>query len=163
MNAVLAVHGGGGRGGSSSSAVSPRTAFVVDGESCLDRLYGGFFSDWGCGGQWCHMVDFLATLLATLHKSNVQLAIFFNGALEAERFPEWRKAQLQIKAHTKKVLRHVDKRGTPPPKAWWVPPCGLRTLLKYALRTLNASAVRPKPKCQSSAIDLFIFFPADVR
>ncbi len=71
---------------SSSSDVRPRTALVVDGENCLDRLYGGYFSDWSCGGQWGHMVDFLATLIGTLQQSNVQLAIFFNGALEPERY-----------------------------------------------------------------------------
>jgi hypothetical protein len=65
--------------------LKPRTALVVDGESCLDRLYGGYFSDWSCGGQWGHMVDFLATLIGTLQQSNVQMAIFFNGALEPER------------------------------------------------------------------------------
>ena len=37
-----------------------------------DRLYGGYFSDWSCGGQWGHMVDFLATLVGTLQQSNVQ-------------------------------------------------------------------------------------------
>ena len=28
-----------------------RVALVLDGENCLDRLYGGYFPNWVCGGQ----------------------------------------------------------------------------------------------------------------
>ena len=28
-----------------------RLALVLDGEGCLDRLYGGYYSDWACGGK----------------------------------------------------------------------------------------------------------------
>lgn len=87
------------------------------------------------------MLDFLATLLTTLQQSNVQLAIFMNGSLEADRFQEWRSSQMHLKDNVRKVLRHVHKRGTPPPKAWWVPPCAIQTMLRYALRTLNCSVV----------------------
>ena len=66
-------------------APAARVALVLDSAQCLDRLYGGFFSDWCCGGQWAHMLDFLATLMATLQQSNVHLAVFLNGAHEAER------------------------------------------------------------------------------
>ena len=83
-----------------------------------DRLYGGYFSDWSCGGQWGHMVDFLATLVGTLQQSNVQMAIFFNGALEPERFAEWRARQLHLRNNVRQVLKHIHKRATPPPKAW---------------------------------------------
>jgi len=119
----------------------PRVAFVVDAEGCLDRLYGGYFSDWSCGGQWAHMLDFIATLISTLHRHNVQLAFFFNGALEPERFLTWRQAQLQLKSNVAQVMRHISKRATPPPKAWWVPPCSLRTMLRLALKSLNCSVV----------------------
>ena len=27
-----------------------RVALVMDGEQCLDRLYGGYFPNWVCGG-----------------------------------------------------------------------------------------------------------------
>ena len=36
--------------------------FFQDGEHCLDRLYGGYFPDWSCGGQWNNMMAFLTTL-----------------------------------------------------------------------------------------------------
>ena len=60
----------------------------------------------------------LATLVGTLQQSNVQMAIFFNGALEPERFGEWRARQLHLRNNVRQVLKHVHKRATPPPKAW---------------------------------------------
>lgn len=65
-----------------------RVALVLDAESCLERLYGGYFPDWCCGGQWRHMVSFLGTLVGRLHQHNVQLAVFFNGSNEAPRFAD---------------------------------------------------------------------------
>ena len=44
-----------GGGGGLGSSTPNRLALVLDGESCLDRLYGGYYSDWGCGGQWNHL------------------------------------------------------------------------------------------------------------
>ena len=69
-----------------SGRLPPRVALVCDAESCLDRLYGGFFVDWSCGGQWPRMMDFLATLVSAFQSANVQLAFFFNGALEPDRW-----------------------------------------------------------------------------
>ena len=43
-------------------------------------------SDWTCGGEWRNMMSFLATLLTTMHRSNVHVAIYFNGAVEPSRY-----------------------------------------------------------------------------
>ncbi len=88
-----------------------------------------------------HMVQYRPNLVSTLHRHNVQLAFFFNGALEPDRFLEWRRAQLALKENSAKVLKHISKRGTPPPKAWWLPPCALHSMLRLALKTLNCSVV----------------------
>merc|ERR1719270_2354364 len=34
-------------------------------------------------------------------------------------------------------MKHLTKRMTPPPKAFWLPPCSLRTMLRLALRSLS--------------------------
>lgn len=39
------------------------------------------------------------------------------------------------------VLRHIVTKGTPPPKVWWVPPMGLHSCLRTALRYLNIPVV----------------------
>ncbi|XP_068208238.1 constitutive coactivator of PPAR-gamma-like protein 1 homolog isoform X4 [Palaemon carinicauda] len=115
---------------------SPLT-LVVDGECCLDRLYGGFFSDWVCGGQWNRMVQFLAVLIQTVQNNNIELAVFFNGALEQQRLSEWARQECSLRKNVNSVLKHVSVKGTPPPKVWWVAPVGLRTCLRMALRHLN--------------------------
>jgi len=114
-----------------------RVALVVDGESCLDRLYGGYFPDWSCGGQWQNMIAFLSTLMTNCHHANVHMAIFYNGAIEPTRFADWVKAQMKLKQNVNQVMKHLTKRMTPPPKAFWLPPCSLRTMLRLALRSLS--------------------------
>ena len=42
---------GGMKGVPHPSVRQQRVALVLDGENCLDRLYGGYFPNWVCGGQ----------------------------------------------------------------------------------------------------------------
>jgi len=49
--------------------------------------------------------------------------------------------QSQNKSRVKQALRHISKRGTPPPKAFWVPPSTLHTMLRLGLRSLNATVL----------------------
>lgn len=114
---------------------------VLDGECCLDRLYGGYFSDWACGGQWNRMVQFLAVLIQATEMSGVELAVFFNGCNERSRRSEWIQQQLQMRMKVNNVLKHITTKGTPPPKIWWTPPVCLRTSLRMALRHLKVSVM----------------------
>jgi len=110
---------------------------IVDAESCLDRLYGGYFSDWVCGGQWNRMINFLTTLMQACHTSNIDMVVFFNGALENGRLDEWNRNQRKLKGNVAHVLRHIGNKGTPPPKVWWIPPACLQTSLRMCLRQLG--------------------------
>ena len=124
-----------GHGGSLS--IPNRLALVMDAESCLDRLYGGYYSDWVCGGQWSHMLEFMSTLFQTMAQSNIHTATFINGTLDPARVDSWVAEQLKLKQNVKNTLRHLHKRGTPPPKVWWVPPTGVRSVVRLALRHLG--------------------------
>ncbi|XP_077277056.1 constitutive coactivator of PPAR-gamma-like protein 1 homolog isoform X2 [Temnothorax americanus] len=114
---------------------------VLDGECCLDRLYGGFFSDWACGGQWNRMLQFLAVLIQAMEMSGLEVAVFFNGCFEPLRRADWVQHQLQVRAKVNNVLKHITTKGTPPPKIWWTPPVCLRTSLRMALRHLNVTVL----------------------
>ncbi|XP_050453694.1 constitutive coactivator of PPAR-gamma-like protein 1 homolog isoform X1 [Cataglyphis hispanica] len=114
---------------------------VLDGECCLDRLYGGFFSDWACGGQWNRMLQFLAVLIQAMEMSGLEIAVFFNGCFEPLRRADWIQHQLQMRAKVNNVLKHITTKGTPPPKIWWTPPVCLRTSLRMALRHLNVTVL----------------------
>ncbi|XP_057319789.1 constitutive coactivator of PPAR-gamma-like protein 1 homolog isoform X2 [Microplitis mediator] len=123
------------------SLQSPLLRLVLDAECCLDRLYGGYFSDWACGGQWNRMLQFLAILIQATELSGVDLVVFFNGCNEAPRRSEWIQQQLQMRNKVNNVLKHIATKGTPPPKIWWTPPVCLRTSLRMALRHLKVSVM----------------------
>ncbi|XP_032511421.2 constitutive coactivator of PPAR-gamma-like protein 1 isoform X2 [Danaus plexippus] len=112
---------------------------VLDAEGCLDRLYGGYFSDWACGGQWARCVQFLTTLAQALAEHQVALCVCFNGAHPTPpALPQhWIQTQSTYRQRVNSVLRHIATKGTPPPKVWWVPPTGLHSCLRTALRYLN--------------------------
>ena len=135
VDIVKAAWSPGGKTGLSPN----RLALVLDAESCLDRLYGGYYSDWVCGGQWNHMLEFMSALFQTMAQSNIHPFTFLNGALEPARVDTWVAAQLKTKQNVRQVLRHLHKRGTPPPKVWWVAPNGLRSVLRLAARHLGLS------------------------
>ncbi|CAL8093948.1 unnamed protein product [Orchesella dallaii] len=111
---------------------------VVDGECCLDRLYGGYYPDWVCGGQWNKMEQFLRNLSTVVQGSNLDLVIFFNGCLEPERLDtEWKKRQEETYRFLEEIQKHVTLKKKPPPKIWWVPPAFLRSAIRLAFRTLH--------------------------
>lgn len=137
-----AVRRPGGRGNPRlPAAAGNRLCLVVDGECCLDRLYGGYFSDWVCGGQWNRMVQFLSVLIQTIQNNNIELAVFFNGSLEPQRLEEWHRQQQAERRKVGQVLKHVATKATPPPKVWWIAPVCLRTCLRMALRHLNVTVL----------------------
>ncbi|KAK3930295.1 Constitutive coactivator of PPAR-gamma-like protein 1-like protein [Frankliniella fusca] len=116
-------------------------SLVVDAECCIDRLYGGFFSDWVSGGEWKRMVQFLSVLIETVQTGKIDLVFFFNGSLESERMREWVATQLKARENINLVFKHINSKGTPPPKVWWVPPTGLRTALRMAMRHLGLTTI----------------------
>ncbi|KZC14572.1 PREDICTED: constitutive coactivator of PPAR-gamma-like protein 1 homolog isoform X2 [Dufourea novaeangliae] len=129
------------RVGKAQQLHSGKLRLVLDGECCLDRLYGGYFSDWACGGQWNRMLQFLAVLIQATEMSGLELAVFFNGCFESPRRTDWVQNQLQVRIKVNNVLKHISTKGTPPPKIWWTPPVCLRTSLRMALRHLNVTVL----------------------
>lgn len=118
---------------------SNRFCLVVDAESCLDRLYGGYFSDWACGGQWNRMTAFIASLMQACQNANMELVVFCNGSSESQKINEWYAEQMNNKRKVANILKHVANKSTPPPKVWWMAPVFLRGGLRMALRQLGVT------------------------
>lgn len=53
------------------------------------------------------------------------------------------------------VLKHIRMIGTPPPKIWWLPPSGIRTCIRNALRSLNVRVVQTVHDHQRELIDYY--------
>ncbi|KAL3267989.1 hypothetical protein HHI36_007123 [Cryptolaemus montrouzieri] len=121
--------------------IGNKLKLIVDAENCLDRLYGGYFSDWACGGQWNRMVQFLSLLTQAIEPGSIELAVVFNGTIESCRMNEWVSEQATIRQKVASVLKHVNTKATPPPKVWWTPPTCLRSALRMALRHLGITVM----------------------
>ncbi|OCT58081.1 constitutive coactivator of PPAR-gamma-like protein 1 homolog [Xenopus laevis] len=106
---------------------------LVDAENCLHRLYGGFYTDWVSGGQWNHMLGYLGALAKACYAGNIQLFVFFNGALEKGRLHEWVKRQGNERQTAQQIVSHVQNKGTPPPKVWFLPPICMAHCIRLAL------------------------------
>ncbi|KAK5644660.1 hypothetical protein RI129_005960 [Pyrocoelia pectoralis] len=121
--------------------IGNKLKLIMDAECCLDRLYGGYFSDWACGGQWNRMVQFLSLLMQAIERGNIELALVFNGTAVPERMSEWIAEQAYVRQKVGLVLKHINTKGTPPPKVWWTAPTCIRTSLRMALRHLNTTVM----------------------
>ncbi|XP_058487618.1 constitutive coactivator of PPAR-gamma-like protein 1 homolog isoform X1 [Solea solea] len=116
---------------------------LVDAENCLHRLYGGFYTDWVSGGQWNHMLGYLAALSKACFNGNIELLVCFNGALEKGRLHEWVKRQVNERQTAQQIISHVQNKGTPPPKVWFLPPvcmahCIRLALLRFRVRVIQS-------------------------
>ncbi|XP_044754818.1 constitutive coactivator of PPAR-gamma-like protein 1 homolog isoform X4 [Coccinella septempunctata] len=121
--------------------IGNKLKLIVDAENCLDRLYGGYFSDWACGGQWNRMVQFLSLLTQAIEPGSIELAVVFNGTIESCRMNEWISEQAIIRERVTCILKHINTKATPPPKVWWIPPTCLRSALRMALRHLGITVM----------------------
>lgn len=110
-----------------------RLRLLVDAENCLHRLYGGFYTDWVSGGQWNHMLGYLAALSQACFSSNIELLVCFNGALEKGRLHEWVKQQVNDRQTAQQIISHLQNKGTPPPKVWFLPPVCMAHCIRLAL------------------------------
>ncbi|XP_078517739.1 constitutive coactivator of PPAR-gamma-like protein 1 isoform X1 [Lissotriton helveticus] len=106
---------------------------LVDADNCLHRLYGGFYTDWVSGGQWNHMLGYLAALARACFQGNIELCVLFNGALEKGRLHEWAKRQGNERQTAQQIVSHLQNKGTPPPKVWFLPPVCMAHCIRLAL------------------------------
>lgn len=95
--------------------------------------------DWACGGQWNRAYQFVQLLVNAFTAAHIDIIVFFDGTLKENKKNARERNELRQK--TTSVLKHIRMIGTPPPKIWWMPPSGLRTCLRNALRSLNVVVV----------------------
>ncbi|KAJ6644031.1 Constitutive coactivator of PPAR-gamma-like protein 1 [Pseudolycoriella hygida] len=131
-------HANGASGSKKSSYGNLRLA--VDMEDCLDRFYGGYYSDWACGGQWNRALQFCQLLVNAFHQAHIEIIAFFDGTLKEHK--KTTAENNSTRAKTISVIKHVKAVYTPPPKIWWLPPSGTRTCIRNALRSFNVCVVQ---------------------
>ncbi|XP_076863784.1 constitutive coactivator of PPAR-gamma-like protein 1 homolog isoform X2 [Brachyhypopomus gauderio] len=129
-------------GGGRQRAPHSPLRLLLDAENCLHRLYGGFYTDWVSGGQWNHMLGYLAALAKACFNGNIELLVCFNGALEKGRLHEWVKRQVNERQTAQQIVSHVQSKGTPPPKVWFLPPVCMAHCIRLALLRFRVGVVQ---------------------
>ncbi|XP_045141085.1 constitutive coactivator of PPAR-gamma-like protein 1 isoform X2 [Echinops telfairi] len=79
------------------------------------------------------MLGYLAALAKACFNGNIELFVFFNGALEKARLHEWVKRQGNERQTAQQIVSHVQNKGTPPPKVWFLPPVCMAHCIRLAL------------------------------
>jgi len=114
---------------------------VLDVDSCLSRLYSGFYSDWIGGGQWNRVIEYLTRLIQSCHECGLTVVAFFNGAVDGSRFTEWCEKRTDECSNIRNITHHIMNKATPPPKLWWIPPTFLTTSIRLAFIRLGVPVV----------------------
>lgn len=95
--------------------------------------------DWACGGQWNRAYQFVQLLANAFNVAHIEVIAFFDGTLKEHKKQSFERNDFRQK--TISVLKHIRMIGTPPPKIWWLPPSGIRTCLRNAMRNLSIQVV----------------------
>uniref|UniRef100_A0A4W4EKR1 Family with sequence similarity 120C n=1 Tax=Electrophorus electricus TaxID=8005 RepID=A0A4W4EKR1_ELEEL len=135
---------------------SPPARILVDADSGLQRLYGGYQTDWVCGGEWNAMLGYLAALSqACLYQGGLELVVVFNGTLGKDRWPEWaRRAQGQRQT-AQLIVNHVGSKATPPPRAWFLPPACLSHCVRLAMFRFRVRVVQTLEDHHQEVLSLY--------
>uniref|UniRef100_A0AAX7VCI4 Family with sequence similarity 120C n=1 Tax=Astatotilapia calliptera TaxID=8154 RepID=A0AAX7VCI4_ASTCA len=134
----------------------PPARILIDADSGLQRLYGGYQTDWVCGGEWNAMLGYLAALSqACLYQGGLELVVVFNGTLGKERWPEWaRRAQSQRQT-AQLIVNHVGSKATPPPRAWFLPPACLSHCVRLAMFRFRVRVVQTLEDHHQEVLSLY--------
>ncbi|CAO2617918.1 Constitutive coactivator of PPAR-gamma-like protein 1 [Lemmus lemmus] len=80
------------------------------------------------------MLSYLAALAKACLGGNIELFVFFNcEKLEKARLHEWVKPQGNERQRAQQIVSHVQNKGTPPPKVWFLPPVCMAHCIRLAL------------------------------
>ena len=136
--------------------------FVIDVDSCIDRLYGGFDVDWKCGGDWIPMHNMIANLRRCAQMHNMQFVFMFNGTMpDMLQEREWADVQLNTRKNIFKIFQDPKCKEY---RSWSTPPF-LAEMLKFEISYCNqkdwenlvdtSGANRPKNQMKHKAFQQF--------
>lgn len=114
-----------------------RLRIVIDADTCLDRLYGGFTSNWIAGSDYMKMLTFFNNLVSTCYRNNIEIIIYFNGTSpkDNEELLDWQSKEKSKLKRIASVIDFVTNERTINPHRSWVRPPGLIRQIVNQLRT----------------------------
>ncbi|CAF0760914.1 unnamed protein product [Adineta ricciae] len=118
---------------------NPLHHLLIDVDTTLERLYGGFYPDWLAGGEWSHLYSYLLSLLKTCQELSLCLIFCFDGTLYRYGQSQWYHEQIQQRKKVNQIFKHLkqNKSGLPRRHLWFPPPA-FQLCLRTILRELNS-------------------------
>ncbi|CAF0865960.1 unnamed protein product [Rotaria sordida] len=113
---------------------------IIDVDTTLERLYGGFYPDWLAGGEWSHLYSYILSLLKTCQELSLCLVFCFDGTLYRYGQSQWYYEQIQQRKKVNQIFKHLkqNKSGLPRRHLWLSPPA-FQLCLRTILREINSS------------------------
>jgi hypothetical protein len=112
---------------------------IIDVDTTLERLYGGFYPDWLAGGEWSHLYSYILSLLKTCQDLSLCLTFCFDGTIYRSGQSQWYYEQIQQRKKVNQIFKHLkqNKSGLPRRHLWLSPPA-FQLCLRIILRELNS-------------------------
>ncbi|CAF1104670.1 unnamed protein product [Adineta steineri] len=112
---------------------------IIDVDTTLERLYGGFYPDWLAGGEWSHLYSYVLSLLKTCQELSLCLIFCFDGTIYRCGQSQWYYEQIQQRKKVNQIFKHLkqNKSGLPRHHLWLSPP-SFQLCLRTILRELNS-------------------------
>ncbi|CAF4729853.1 unnamed protein product [Rotaria sp. Silwood1] len=112
---------------------------IIDVDTTLERLYGGFYPDWLAGGEWSHLYSYILSLLKTCQELSLCLVFCFDGTLYRYGQSQWYYEQIQQRKKVNQIFKHLkqNKSGLPRRHLWLSPPA-FQLCLRTILREINS-------------------------
>jgi hypothetical protein len=125
---------------SENSPSTQLSHLIIDVDTTLERLYGGFYPDWLAGGEWSHLYSYILSLLKTCQELSLCLIFCFDGTLYRYGQSQWYYEQIQQRKKVNQIFKHLkqNKSGLPRRHLWLSPPA-FQLCLRTILRELNSS------------------------
>lgn len=82
----------------------------------------------------------------------LELVVMFPGGLGKDRLAEWGRRCQAERQTAQLIVGHVGNKGTPPPRAWFLPPaclshCVRLALIRFRVKPLSSLAANPFNRC----------------
>jgi len=112
---------------------------IIDVDTSLERLYGGFYSDWLAGGEWTHLYSYIVSLIKSCQELSLCLIFCFDGTLYRYGQSQWYEEQIQQRKKVNQIFKHLkqNKSGLPR-RNFWLSPAAFQLCLRMILRELNS-------------------------
>ena len=112
---------------------------IIDVDTALEHLYGGYHSDWLAGGEWSHMYSYLQSLLKSCQDLSLCLIFCFDGTLYRHGHSQWYYEQTQQRKKVNQIFKHLKQnRPGSPCRHAWLAPTAFQLCFRVILRELNS-------------------------